>query len=89
MVGIILGAGLPTIFALGIRSMAFGQGGDAEVHASGTAPAQANPIGTALAFLCFAVVLVAVALGLTYLIATGLGKVMSFDHIYPTIHAKP
>jgi hypothetical protein len=89
VVGVILGAGLPAIFALGIRSMAFGQGGEAEVHASGTAPASPNAIGGALAFACFAIVLVAVALGITFIVATGFGKVMSFDHIYPTIHAKP
>jgi hypothetical protein len=86
--GVILGAGLPTIFALGVRSMALGQGGEAEVHAAGTAPASPNSIGNVLAFICFAIVLVAVVLGITYIVATGLGKVMTFDHIYPTIHAK-
>lgn len=89
VVGIILGSGLPALFAVGIRSMAFGQGGEAEVHASGTAAARPHPIGLAIAYLCFTIVLVAVALGLIYIVATGFGKVLSFDHIYPTIHAKP
>jgi hypothetical protein len=33
-------------------------------------------------------VLAGVALEITYVVATGFGKVMSFDHIYPTIHSK-
>jgi hypothetical protein len=89
VVGIILGAGLPTVFAAGIRSIAYGQGGDSEVSATGvTAAAAPHPIGRAVGILCFAIVLVAVALALVYLVATGAGKVLSFDHIYPTIHAK-
>jgi hypothetical protein len=86
--GIILGAGLPALFAVGVRSMAYGQGGDAEISESGvTAPAP-NSVGTVLGYVCFAIVLLAVVLGLIYIISTGFGKVLSFDHIYPTIHAK-
>jgi hypothetical protein len=88
VVGIILGSGLPALFAVGVRSMAFGQGGDAEVSASGVTPATPHPIGQAVAYVCFAIVLIAVVLGITYIVATGFGKVLSFDNIYPTIHAK-
>lgn len=84
---LILGAGLPLIFALGIRSLAWGAGGDAEEHAGVTGP-RANPAGTVLAWVLFVIVLAGVALGITYVVATGLGKVMSFDHLYPTIHSK-
>jgi hypothetical protein len=83
--GLLLGAGLPAIFALGVRSMAFGAGGEAEVHAAGDAPAAAHPLGRVLAIVLFAIVIVAVALGITYIVATGLGKALSFDHVYPTI----
>ena len=38
-----------------------------------------------LAVLCFAVVVVAVALGITYIVASGFGKALSFEHVYPTI----
>ena len=87
--GLILGAGLPTLFALGIRSLAAGQGGDAEISGStGSAGPAANPLGTALAVLCFAIVLAAVALGITYIVVTGQGKVLNFDHVYPVIQAK-
>ena len=85
---LILGAGLPLIFALGIRSLAWGSGGDAEVHQTGVAGPRANPAGTVLAWILFIIVLAGVALGITYVVATGFGKVMSFDHIYPTIHSK-
>jgi hypothetical protein len=37
---------------------------------------------------CFGVVLIAVALGITFIIATGSGKTLNFDHVYPTIVAK-
>ena len=88
VVGLILGAGLPAVFAAGIRAMAYGQGGDAEEHASGAAAASPHPIGRAVGLLCFAVVLAAVALALVYIVASGMGKVLSFDHIYPTITSK-
>jgi hypothetical protein len=85
LIGLVLGAGLPTLFALGVRSLAWGAGGDAEVHADGTAAAKGRPAGTALGWLCFAVVLLGVALGITFIVAGGFGKALSFEHIYPTI----
>jgi hypothetical protein len=39
---LILGAGLPIIFALGIRSLAWGSGGEAEVHTTGVSGPKAN-----------------------------------------------
>jgi hypothetical protein len=38
-----------------------------------------------IGILCFAVVLAAVALGIIYIVASGFGKALSFDHIYPTL----
>lgn len=81
---LILGAGLPALFALGIRSLAWGAGGDAEVHGSGGGPA-ANPLGTVLGWVLFLIVLAGVVLGITFIVATGFGKALSFEHIYPTI----
>ena len=77
LAGIILGAGLPALFALGIRSLAYGIGGDAEVD-----HAQPHPIGKAL---CFTVVLLGVALGITIVAASGFGKAVSFENIIPTL----
>jgi hypothetical protein len=80
LAGLILGAGLPAVFALGIRSMAFGAGGDAEVdHA---AP---HPVGRLVAYVLFAIVVLVALLGITYIVAGGFGKTISFDHVYPAI----
>jgi hypothetical protein len=85
VVGLLLGAGLPALFAAGIRSMAYGQGGEAEVDTG----AGAHPAGRALGVLCFVAVLAAVALGITYIVASGFGKTLSFEHVYPTLVDKP
>lgn len=80
--GLIFGAGLPLVFALGIRSYAWGAGGTAEV--SGAA---GNPVGKLIAGLCLTIVLAGVVLGITIIAAAGFGKAVSFEHGYPTIVA--
>jgi amino acid transporter len=82
-VGVILGAGLPLVFALGIRSLAMGTTG-----ATTEASHEANPAGKALAAICFLAVLVAVGIGITVIVAAGFGKVVSFEHVYPTLVPK-
>jgi hypothetical protein len=88
LVGLILGAGLPTLYGAGIRFMSWGQGGGAEGHAAGTAAAAPHPAGRALAGLCFAVVSAGVALGILYIVVTGMGNSLSFEHVLPTIKTK-
>ena len=83
LVSLVFGAALPVVYALGIRSLAWSEGGDAEV--SHAAP---HPLGKVLAGLCLLVVLAGVALGITIIAATGFGKAVSFEHGYPTIVAK-
>ena len=85
VVGLILGAGLPALFAVGIRSFAYGQGGEAEVHAAGAAGPAPHPVGRAVGILCFTIVVLAVALGILFIVVSGLGKELSFENIYPTI----
>jgi succinate dehydrogenase/fumarate reductase cytochrome b subunit len=80
LAGLVLGAGLPAVFALGIRSLAWGTGGTAEVD--GGSP---HAVGRLLATLCFAIVLAGVVLGITFIVASGFGKALSFEHIYPTL----
>ncbi|GAA1611504.1 hypothetical protein [Actinoplanes couchii] len=63
---LILGAGLPALFAAGVRSLASRR----------TAP---------LGYLCFAVVLIGVGLGITFIVASGFGKELNFDNVYPTV----
>jgi len=91
--GLLFGAGLPLVFALGIRSLAWGNSGEALApDAGGTASAGGHdtphPLGRVLAGVCLLVVLAGVALGLTIITATGFGKAVSFEHGYPTIVAK-
>jgi hypothetical protein len=88
LVSLILGAGLPALFAFGIRAMAWGTGGEAEIHAAGTAAPAPHPLGRAVAFACFAIVVLVVALGIVFIVASGFGKELDFSTIYPTIHDK-
>ena len=81
--GLLLGAGIPLVFAFGIRALAFGNGGEAT-----DAHGEVHPVGRALAGLCFALVVVAVALGITVIVAAGVGKEVSFEHLYPVLVPK-
>jgi hypothetical protein len=83
LAGLVFGAGLPLVFALGIRAFAWGTGGAAEISHS-----RPRPGGYLLGSLCLVVVLAGVALGITIIAATGFGKAVSFEHGYPTIVAK-
>jgi hypothetical protein len=81
LAAVVLGAGLPALFALGVRASAWGRGGSAET--GGDAPA--HPAGRALAALAFAVVVLVALTGITLIVASGSGKAVSFEHVYPTI----
>jgi hypothetical protein len=86
LAGVVLGAGLPALFALGIRSLAYGAGGDtAATNGPGVSVASPRPIGTVVGYLLFAIVLLGVVLGIAFIAASGFGKALSFAHIYPTI----
>lgn len=82
-VGVVVGAGLPAVFAAGIRALAWGAGGDAEVsHEAG------HPAGKVIAYLCFAVVLAVIAMGISIVVSSGLGYKVDFSHVIPTFHKK-
>ena len=85
LAGLLLGAGLPTLFALGVRSLAYGAGRDAEVHPSGVTGPTTRPIGTVVGYALFAIVVLGVLLGIGFIVAGGFGKTVSFEHLYPTI----
>ena len=88
LASVLLGAGLPALFALGIRSLAWGAGGDAEVHESGVTGPTPHPVGTWLGWACFGVVLLGVALGIAFIVASGFGMKLSFEHVLPTVVSK-
>lgn len=78
--GLVLGAGLPLIFALGIRALAWAEGGDAELS-----HARPQPLGKVLAWLCFGIVVLGVLLGLAIIVTSGMGLEIVFDGIVPTV----
>jgi hypothetical protein len=80
--GLLLGAGLPAIFALGVRFSAAGAG------ATTVQVGRGRGGYSALGILCFVVVAVAVVIGITIIVAAGFGKMVSFEHVYPTIVPK-
>lgn len=85
---LILGAGLPAVYALGVRALSWGAPAEAEA-AGGTATLRAgNPAGKVVAAVLFLIVLYCVAAAIVFIIATGKGEDISFTHIIPTIKPK-
>jgi predicted secreted protein len=87
LVGLVLGAGLPAVFAFGVRALAWGTGGDAEVHATGMEP-KPHLLGRVVASAMFALVIAAVLLGISYIVAHGLGYAITFNGILPVFTPK-
>lgn len=80
LAGLLLGSGLPILFALGVKSIAW---------ANGDLPDRAaNPAGKAIAGLLFAVVLLAVLLGIGYIVAHGFGYTLSWSGGLPSFKHK-
>lgn len=63
LIALLLGAGIPLIFAIGVRFWA----AEPATVEGGSVTGQRNGVGQAIAYFCFAVVLVAVALGIVYI----------------------
>lgn len=82
--GLALGAGLPAVFALGIRSLAYGAPSGTTTVGDHTP----HPLARVAAYVCFALVVLGIALGIMFIVVTGFGKVLDFSHGYPTIIAK-
>lgn len=79
MMGLIFGAGLPMLFSFGIKAMAEGAGGDAEIsHAAG------NPAYKIVGYVCFALVALCILMGIALVISSGMGYKVSFGSGYPT-----
>lgn len=80
LAGLVLGAGLPTVFALGIRALSYGTH-DQDEAANDHRP---HPLAKVIAGLCFAIVLAAIALGIGTIVAHGFGMTLTFNGIIPT-----
>lgn len=66
LAGVILGAGIPAVFALGIRALAWGapEGDTVTEH-------EPNLLAKTLAYLCFGIVVAAIGLGIGIIVAHG------------------
>jgi len=62
--GLILGSGLPAVFALAVRA---GAAGDGVIGSDGAAVKQKNPALTAISYAIYALALVAVIIGVLYI----------------------
>lgn len=64
-VGLLLGAGLPAVFSLGMRALTVGRTVSADGHDLQGPP---NPLGLTLAVLCFALVIAAIVFGIVVIV---------------------
>ena len=78
--GLVLGAGLPILFALGVKSTAWANG-----DLPGT---PANPAGRVVAAVLNTVVVLAIAIGLGYIVAHGLGYTLVWTGGVPSFTHK-
>lgn len=74
-VGILLGAGLPALFGLGIRLAH----GPKTVTADGTVTHHAGPVGKTAAGICFAVIIIAVLLGILWVTKSTIHQYLGLD----------
>ncbi len=81
--GLIFGAGLPILYALAVRSLAVGA--NESVADDGTIRLQPTALGRALSSVFGLILVGAVILGITMIVASGMGKVVSFEHLLPVL----
>lgn len=75
LAGIFFGAGLPALFALGIRLAH----GPSQATADGTVTHQAGPLGKIGAALCFGVIIAAVVIGILWITKATLFQYLGVD----------
>jgi hypothetical protein len=86
---VVLGAGLPVVYALGVRALAIGTPDSGSTRApEGEHSVGRHPLGVVLAAVCMLVVAAGVAVGLAYIVAAGHGEQLSFSSGLPTFVPK-
>ncbi|MFF9646382.1 hypothetical protein [Kitasatospora aureofaciens] len=65
VVGVLVGAGLPALFAIGVRAL----NPPAHTDRAAATPPAAGPIGCLVAAVCFAVVLAAIGWGVSVIVS--------------------
>jgi len=84
--GVVFGAGLPFVYALALRVLTIGSTSYAD--ANGEIHSTPRMSSRLFAGLLIAVVVAGIIVGLMIIVATGFGKEVSFEHLYPTIVEK-
>jgi hypothetical protein len=80
--GLLFGAGIPVVYALALRALTIGA--TTTVSAEGDIRVRPSLRGRLLSALLVAVVVGGVALGLMIILAAGMGKTVTFEHLIPT-----
>lgn len=73
LAGILLGAGLPALFALGVRFA------HAPVAADGTTTGSASVLGKIAATICFGIIIIAIVVGILWVTKSTIYEYMGFD----------
>lgn len=68
VLGLIAGAGLPALFAVGLRALSLPGNGAPAANVNSAQRVGGSPTGIAVAVLCFAVVLAAVGWGIYFIV---------------------
>jgi hypothetical protein len=81
--GLVFGAGLPVVYALALRVLTIG----ATTYADADGAIHSTPRISSRLFagLLIAVVVAGIVLGLVLIVASGFGKAVSFENVYPSI----
>jgi hypothetical protein len=83
LIGILLGAGLPTLFAVGVRALAW-DGTD-----GAPTPGVRPPLrGRIVAYAAFGLDILAILMGITYIVLHGLGINVTFNGLLPIFTPK-
>jgi hypothetical protein len=69
VLGLICGAGLPALFAVGLKALNVGETDSPAGASSSAVVTTRNPVALAAAGLCFAVVLAAIGWGIYFIVA--------------------
>ncbi|MFV0462450.1 MAG: hypothetical protein ACK5MP_04505 [Nostocoides sp.] len=80
--GMVFGAGLPVLFVLAVRATTLGT---ETVDPDGTVRVKTSATGRLLSALIILILIGAVVLGITLIVAGGFGKVVDFSHGIPLI----
>ena len=81
--GLVFGAGLPFVYAVALRVLTIGS--TAYADPSGEIHSTPRMSSRLFAGVLIAVVVAGIVVGMMIIVATGFGKEVSFENIYPTI----